>query len=518
MELFPSLPREILRLDLGDFGVNDVWKEQPDVTCNDKQTRPSTCRQRLSKISTRLHLSVIGTMCGRYALSLRPSQVRQRLNEQNMPADDAPDDDNDRIRQSYNFAPGYHGLIYRADTPDSGASSQDDNNEKDDTAEPSPKRAKTSHATYHSVDGLVTAETRYKLQAAKWGLVPFWTKRAPDYGSQMRTINCRDDSLLENRGMWNTMKQRKRCIVVAEGFYEWLKKNNGKEKLPHFVKRKDGQLMCFAGLWDCVQYEGSDEKLYTYTVITTDSNKQLKFLHDRMPVVLEAGSDAMKMWLNPGNAGWSKELQSLLKPYDGELECYPVDKAVGKVGNNSPQFMVPIDSKENKNNIANFFGSKQSSAKSKSENQPPAKAEDNKTKIEQEPPDPRSTSTQTKAPESNAPMPKSPPKDDPSPSTSQQIKQETSQISDSTLAEAASELIHHNIKLESSAIDDESLLQAAEDARAGKLKSASGSSPKEKKSPAAAGGRKMRSATTNNTAAKSPAKEGNAKITSFFGK
>lgn len=56
--------------------------------------------------------------------------------------------------------------------------------------------------------------------------------------------------------MWNTMKQRKRCIVVCQGFYEWLKKNNGKEKMPHFVRRKDDQLMCFAGLWDCAQYEG----------------------------------------------------------------------------------------------------------------------------------------------------------------------------------------------------------------------------------------------------------------------
>jgi putative SOS response-associated peptidase YedK len=52
------------------------------------------------------------------------------------------------------------------------------------------------------------------------------------------------------------MKKGKRCIVVCQGFYEWLKKNNGKDKLPYFVKRKDGQLMCFAGLWDCVKYEG----------------------------------------------------------------------------------------------------------------------------------------------------------------------------------------------------------------------------------------------------------------------
>jgi putative SOS response-associated peptidase YedK len=502
-----------IRLDLE---INDVserhqpWSETP-------LTLPPR-RERLWYIKASHSGSIVRNMCGRYALSLRPSQVRQRLNEQNMPADDAPDDDNDRIRQSYNFAPGYHGLIYRADTPDSGAGSQDENNEKDDTAEPPPKRAKISHATSHTVDGLATAETKYKLQAAKWGLVPFWTKRAPDYGSQMRTINCRDDSLIENRGMWNTMKQRKRCIVVAEGFYEWLKKNNGKDKLPHFVKRKDGELMCFAGLWDCVQYEGSDDKLYSYTVITTDSNKQLKFLHDRMPVILEAGSDAMKTWLDPGNAGWSKELQSLLKPYDGELECYPVDKAVGKVGNNSPQFMVPIDSKENKNNIANFFGSRQSPAKAKPQQKTAVKDDDSKQDIKQEPPDPRSTSSKIEAPESNAPMPEPAPEYDPLLSTSQQIKKETSQISDSTLAQAASELIDQNIKLESSAIDDESLLQAAEDARARKLNTGSGDSPKQKKSPAVVGGRKMRSATSNNTAAKSPTKEGNAKITSFFGK
>lgn len=195
------------------------------------------------------------------------------------------------------------------------------------------------------------------------GLVPFWTKRNPDYGSMLKTINCRDDSLYDDRGMWTSMKKKKRCIVVAQGFYEWLKKNNGKDKIPHFTKRKDGQLMCFAGLYDCVQFDGtsdsrrqglgrawlvllrssagnpyqclptivccaatapatmtgvilrmnlaqedlsgstsdvprsgrlentalaftdisldSEPMLFTYTIITTDSNKQLKFLHDR---------------------------------------------------------------------------------------------------------------------------------------------------------------------------------------------------------------------------------------------
>lgn len=74
-----------------------------------------------------------------------------------------------------------------------------------------------------------------------------------------------------------------------------------------------------------------------------------------MPVILENGSDQIRNWLDPSQSEWSKELQSLLKPYSGELECYPVSREVGKVGNNSPTFIVPVASTENKNNIANFF-------------------------------------------------------------------------------------------------------------------------------------------------------------------
>lgn len=271
-----------------------------------------------------------------------------------MPVDDAPEDD--EARETYNFPPGSYGLVYRADIPDHGVRDTNEpeassdgaaqEEQESETQEPSEPPASTQPKSYN-----------YQIKVMKWGLIPFWTKRAPDYGSMLRTINCRDDSLLENRGMWNSMKQKKRCLVVAQGFYEWLKKGpGGKEKIPHFVKRKDGNLMCFAGLWDCVKYEDSDEKLYTYTIITTDSNKQLSFLHDRMPVILNPGTEEVKLWLDPTKNKWSKELQSLLKPYEGELECYPVDTAVGKVGNNSASFIVPIDSKENKRNIANFFG------------------------------------------------------------------------------------------------------------------------------------------------------------------
>ena len=77
-----------------------------------------------------------------------------------------------------------------------------------------------------------------------------------------------------------------------------------------------------------------------------------------MPVILDPGSEEIKTWLDPERNEWTSELQSLLKPYKGELEVYPVSKEVGKVGNNSPTFVIPVASKENKSNIANFFQSK----------------------------------------------------------------------------------------------------------------------------------------------------------------
>ncbi|KAK4447947.1 embryonic stem cell-specific 5-hydroxymethylcytosine-binding protein [Podospora aff. communis PSN243] len=292
-------------------------------------------------------------MCGRYSLALRPSQVRRMLQDDDMPVDDAPDDEGeDAPRHTYNFAPGNFGIVYRADVPDHGAGPARDRGTKTGRSEPTdstPAAEEDAHAT--------ATDTHYKLQSMKWGLIPFWTKRNPDYASMLKTINCRDDSLATPGGLWSTMKARKRCIVVAQGFYEWLRPNGPgtKEKVPHYVKRKDGKLMCFAGLWDSVQYEGEEKRLYTYTVITTDSNKQLKFLHDRMPVILEQGSEGLRKWLDPGRCEWSKELQGLLRPWDGELEVYPVSKEVGKVGNNSPNFVIPVASRENKANIANFF-------------------------------------------------------------------------------------------------------------------------------------------------------------------
>lgn len=337
------------------------------------------------------------------------------LQEDDLAVDDAPEDEGPGApRQSYNFAPGYHGIVYRADVPDWGAgparergggggssgrgketgttaTTTGSNELGDDSAAESaaaPTGASSQTAGEETEAARQHDPKRYILQSMKWGLVPFWTKRDPGYGGLIKTINCRDDSLAQRGGMWSSMKARKRCVAVAQGFYEWLRVGP-KEKVPHFVKRADGRLMCFAGLWDCVRYDdegdgdgeggggGGHQPLYTYTVITTDSNKQLRFLHDRMPVILDPGSKEMAVWLDPGRHEWSGELQAVLKPYQGELEVYPVSKEVGKVGNNSPSFVIPVASRENKSNIANFFakGNKKKDERGEPEGEPEVEVE-----------------------------------------------------------------------------------------------------------------------------------------------
>ncbi|KAL9085711.1 MAG: hypothetical protein Q9165_007460 [Trypethelium subeluteriae] len=446
-----------------------------------------------------------------------------------MPSQQVPDDD--EVRQTYNFAPGSFGLVYRAVVPDYGAGQErrdgetkgkDKTEVEDEAMDKSAAIVEDSHMTAVEQLNEVTADvernshsTNYKLQAMKWGLIPFWTKRNPDYGSMMKTINCRDDSLIENKGMWNTMKHRKRCIVICEGFYEWLKKHGGKEKLPHFVKRKDGQLMCFAGLWDCAKFEDSEEKLYTYSIITTDSNKQLQFLHDRMPVILNNGSDEVWTWLDPRRAEWNKELQSLLKPYQGELECYPVSKDVNKVGNNSPSFIIPLNSSENKNNIANYFGNQKKAGqtekmKSEATRQATDAVRSKESQVKHEAnSDDRATLNQDGG-DSNAPVPAPVKSIGNNTKHSSAIKREHSWSRDGNTADGAGAPLMKSQKVEDHNLIEEGDADVSQENKSeGSLEQTAGRSP-----------RKTRSATSNSSPKGRAAKgrERNKKITSFFTK
>lgn len=224
----------------------------------------------------------------------------------------------------------------------------------------------------------------------------------------MRTINCRDDSLAQNKPPWASIKHRQRCVVVAEGFYEWQHK--GTQKLPYFVKRRDGQLLLLAGLWDSVRYDDSPgaDPLYTYTIITTDSSPALRFLHDRMPVILDAPEKVLQ-WLSPGTTAWNKDLQALLVSYQGDLEWYRVSADVGKVGNNSPDFVLPLE--QNKASITNFFGTpKKQPPAVKTESAAKAEVkvkqeESEETKIKKEDLEKEEQSAEAAIAENNAPLP-----------------------------------------------------------------------------------------------------------------
>lgn len=272
---------------------------------------------------------------------------------------------------------------------------------------------------------------------------------------------------------------------------------------------------------DHVGWADSAEKLYTYTIITTDSNEQLKFLHDRMPVILDQGSEAMRVWLDPSRSTWSKELQSLLRPYQGELEVYPVSKEVGKVGNNSPAFIVPIASSENKQNIASFFANKKEAGPRKVADQPTEDIEKKASSglsltISSHPEEDRKT-IKHEGTENNAPLPvpvnddgKSGVKTEHEEESKTEVKRE-SPNGDENESKTGLKRKHEDM---SDAPDEDSH----------QTKSRRGVDPgsahKEKSPKSSTPGRKTRSATKNGTALPSKkmmSPRGSRKITSFFG-
>ncbi|UZJ54151.1 hypothetical protein CBS101457_003471 [Exobasidium rhododendri] len=201
------------------------------------------------------------------------------------------------------------------------------------------------------------------MECMRWGLLPAYTTSIPRGADALRTINARDDSVLSGQSMWTPLLRKgKRCVVFCQGFYEWLKKPDG-SRIAHFVGMQDEgsgrtdvngrqkALMPMAGLYEKCTID--KQEVYSFTVITTESNTQLNFLHDRMPVILP-DPDSIIAWLGYGSAS-SKQVCSLLKPYNvGKLDVYPVPREVGKVGNDDKNFILPVSSR--KDGIAAAFG------------------------------------------------------------------------------------------------------------------------------------------------------------------
>jgi putative SOS response-associated peptidase YedK len=166
----------------------------------------------------------------------------------------------------------------------------------------------------------------------RWGLVPFWAKEV-NTGYSM--INARAESLAEKKSFSRPF-QSQRCIVPANGFYEWQKA--GSSKIPHFITSASSPLMHFAGLYE--QWKGPDgEIVNSYTIITTEANKPVSELHDRMPAMLLPGE--FETWLDPENRD-TAVLQELLRPWpDDDIRLYRVSTDVNNVRNNGEHLIEP---------------------------------------------------------------------------------------------------------------------------------------------------------------------------------
>ena len=165
-----------------------------------------------------------------------------------------------------------------------------------------------------------------ELLALRWGLIPSW---ADDVRIGNRLINARAETLAEKPSFRQAFTHR-RCLVIADGFYEW--KKQGKARQPYFIQMADECPFAFAGLWDC--WSKADPAIESCTIITTSPNAILAELHDRMPVILT--EDAIALWLDP-KVQDVELLKSLLVPYSAEkMIAYPVDARV-----NSPDYDAP---------------------------------------------------------------------------------------------------------------------------------------------------------------------------------
>ncbi len=175
-----------------------------------------------------------------------------------------------------------------------------------------------------------------ELALLKWGLIPSWAK---DNKIAASLINARAETVAEKPAFRAAFKRR-RCLVPADGYYEW-KKIDAKTKQPYFIRRRDDQLFAFAGLWE--HWEKGSEPVETFTIITTDANPLTQSVHDRMPVILNP--DEFDLWLDPEFEG-KEHLQSLLKPYDDNLlTMYPVSRTVNSPKNDSPECIAAVDSR-----------------------------------------------------------------------------------------------------------------------------------------------------------------------------
>jgi len=165
-----------------------------------------------------------------------------------------------------------------------------------------------------------------------WGLLPFWAK---DASMAARMINARGETVAEKPSFRGAYKYR-RCLILADGFYEWQKVAGQKKKIPHFIFMKSRQPFAFAGLWE--DWESPDgSRVKTCIIITTEPNELVAPIHNRMPVIVPP--NRFGQWLDRNSRS---DLQSLLVPYPAEgMDAYPVSDTVNNAANDRAECVVP---------------------------------------------------------------------------------------------------------------------------------------------------------------------------------
>ncbi len=217
-------------------------------------------------------------MCGRTSLFADPELVRERFDAEPV----------EPLEPRYNVSPGQPHPVVRNDDPDA-------------------------------------------IRFPTWGLVPQWSDDAPSSGH----INARSETLAEKPSFREAFAER-RCLVLADGFYDWKPTPTGKQ--PYRIERTDREPFAFAGLWE----PETEERNATFTIVTTEPNAVVEEVHHRMPVMLSPGEEGQ--WLA---ADSEDRLADLLDPYPAdEMRAYPVSERVNDPGTDGPEIIEEVPAEE----------------------------------------------------------------------------------------------------------------------------------------------------------------------------
>jgi putative SOS response-associated peptidase YedK len=185
---------------------------------------------------------------------------------------------------------------------------------------------------------IVEDDGEWVVKGMHWGLIPKWTK--PGSKPKVMPINARSETAAD-KPMFKSLLKYRRCIVPANGFYEW-KRHDTKTKRPYYIHLNDEPLMLFAGLYD--EADTGDGPLQSYTIMTTNANEQMSSLHDRMPVILDPAD--VEDWLSREDTA-VEPLEQLLRPLpEGKLDIYEVDRQVNTPRHNDPSNIAPLAAEE----------------------------------------------------------------------------------------------------------------------------------------------------------------------------